>query len=74
MEIKINNERAKALNDLLKNLLERRINKLEKRNKEEEIELNTINKESQKLILTLDECSHKLRKQIYLIRNKYFCR
>ena len=30
-----------------------------------------MSKESQKAILTLEECSHKCRKQIYLMRNKY---
>ena len=61
----------KLLNDLLQKLLDRRLNKLEKRNKEEESALKIINKESQKCILTLEECSHKVRKQIYLMRNKF---
>ena len=59
------------INELLQKLLDRRLNKLEKKNKEEECTLKTINKESQKSILALEECSHKCRKQIYLIRNKY---
>ena len=59
------------INELLQKLLDRRLNKLEKRNKEEECTLKAINKESQKSILALEECSHKCRKQIYLIRNKY---
>ena len=71
MEKSINSETTKLLNDLLLKLLDRRINKLEKRSKEEECTLKLINKESQKSILALEECSHKVRKQIYLIRNKY---
>ena len=61
----------KILNSLLQKLLDRRIYKLEKKNHEEECILKTINKESQKAILTLEDCSHKIRKQIYLLRNKY---
>ena len=61
----------KILNSLLQKLLDRRIYKLEKKNHEEECTLKTINKESQKAILALEDCSHKIRKQIYLLRNKY---
>ena len=71
MEKNINNETKNLLNDLLQKLLDRRINKLEKKSKDEETTLKLINKESQKSILALEECSHKVRKQIYLIRNKY---
>ena len=71
MEKCINKETKKLLNDLLQKYLDRRINKLEKRSKEEESTLKFINKESQKSILVLEEYSHKVRKQIYLIRNKY---
>ena len=71
MEKKIQNETKKLISDLLQKLLDRRLNKLEKRNKEEESTLKLINKESQKAIIALEECSHKVRKQIYLIRNKY---
>ena len=71
MEKNNNNETKKILNDLLQKLLERRLNKLEKRNIEEESVLRIVNKESQKSILALEECSHKVRKQIYLMRNKY---
>ena len=66
-----NDETKKLLNDLLQKLLDRRLYKLEKKNKEEESTLYAINKESQKALLTIDECSHRVRKQIYLIRNKY---
>ena len=61
----------KILNCLLQKLLDRRLYKLEKKNHEEECTLKTINKESQKAILALEDCSHKIRKQIYLLRNKY---
>ena len=71
MEKKIKNETKKLISDLLQKLLDRRLNKLEKKNKEEEGTLKLINKESQKSILALEECSHKVRKQIYLIMNKY---
>lgn len=66
-----NEEPKKILNCLLQKLLDRRIYKLEKKNHEEECTLKTINKESQKAILALEDCSHKIRKQIYLLRNKY---
>lgn len=62
---------TKILNCLLQKLLDRRLYKLEKKNHEEESTLKTINKESQKAILALEDCSHKIRKQIYLLRNKY---
>lgn len=73
MENKNRNEEQtkKLLNNILQKLLERRLNKLEKKNKEEESILKIINKESQKAILDLEECSHKVRKQIYLLKNKY---
>ena len=61
----------KILNCLLQKLLDRRLYKLEKKNHEEECNLKIINKESQKAILALEDCSHKIRKQIYLLRNKY---
>ena len=66
-----NEEPKKILNCLLQKLLDRRIYKLEKKNHEEECTLKAINKESQKAILALEDCSHKIRKQIYLLRNKY---
>ena len=71
MEKKINDGTKNLLNNLLQKLLDRRLNKLEKRIKDEEISLKIINRESQKCILSLEECSHKVRKQIYLTRNKY---
>ena len=71
MEKKINDGTKNLLNNLLQKLLDRRLNKLEKRIKDEEISLKIINRESQKCILALEECSHKVRKQIYLTRNKY---
>ena len=63
MEKSIGSDTKKLLNDLLQKILERRINKLEKRNNEEESTLKLINKESQKSIIALEECSHKVRKQ-----------
>ena len=66
-----NEETKKLLNELLQKLLDRRLYKLEKKNKEEDSILKSINRESQKAILSIDECSHRVRKQIYLIRNKY---
>ena len=71
MEKKLNDGTKNLLSNLLQKLLDRRLNKLEKRIKEEENSLKIINRESQKCILALEECSHKVRKQIYLTRNKY---
>ena len=68
----INIDQVKILlNDILKKSLDKRLNKLEKKNKEEDYTLNLINKESQKSILVLEEYSHKVRKHIYLLKNKY---
>jgi hypothetical protein len=65
-----NNAKA-LLNELLQKLLDRRLNKLEKKNKDDNCILKVMSKESQKAILALEDYSHKCRKQIYLMRNKY---
>ena len=58
------------LNNLLRKLLGHKLNKLEKKNKEEEGNLKLMSKVSQNIILTLEYYSHKVRKEIYLRKHK----
>ena len=58
------------LNNLLKKLLGHKLNKLEKKSKEEDSNLKVMSKVSQKIILALEYYSHKVRKEIYLRKHK----
>ena len=65
-----NNDPKEILNSLLKGMLEHKLNKLEKKNIEESNSLKIISKISQNIIITLDNYSHKVRKEIYKLRHK----
>ena len=58
------------LNNLLKKMLDHKLNKLEKKENEESNSLKVISKISQRLIISLEYYSHKVRKEIYKIRHK----
>ena len=59
------------LNDLLKKIFDKKLIKLEKRNKEEISNLSLLNQESKKSFRDLKENSSKVNRQLYLIKNKY---
>ena len=59
------------LNDLLKKKLDKKLSKLEKRNKEEISNLSLLYQESKKSFRDLKENSSKVNRQLYLIKNKY---
>ena len=65
-----NNDPKEILNSLLKGMLEHKLNKLEKKNIEESNSLKIMSKISQNIIITLDNYSHKVRKEIYKLRHK----
>ena len=65
-----NNNAKEILNSLLKGMLEHKLNKLEKKNIEESNSLKIMSKISQNIIITLDNYSHKVRKEIYKLRHK----
>ena len=58
------------LNNLLKKMLDHKLNKLEKKHVEESNSLKIMSKISQNIIITLDHYSHKVRKEIYKLRHK----
>lgn len=58
------------LNNLLKKMLDHKLNKLEKKNVEESNSLKIMSKISQNIIITLEHYSHKVRKEIYKLRHK----
>ena len=64
------NKAKEILNSLLKEMLEHKINKLEKIHVEESNSLKIMSKISQNIIIALDHYSHKLRKEIYKLRHK----
>ena len=68
-EIFIKNNKG-ILNNLLKTLLDKRISRLEKRNKNESKNFMELSNTSQNLISTLETITNKVRKQIYLNRQK----
>lgn len=59
------------LNDLLKKKLDKKLSKLEKRNKEEISNLSLLYQESKKSFRDLKENSSKVNRQLHLIKNKY---
>ena len=75
LEIKTENNISKnntkeILNNLLKEMLEDKLNKLEKKHVEESNSLKIMSKISQNIIISLDYYSHKVRKEIYKLRHK----
>ena len=64
------NKAKELLNSLLKEVLDHKINKLEKKHIEESNSLKIMSKISQNIIIALDHYSHKLRKEIYKLRHK----
>ena len=58
------------LNNLLKKMLDHKLNKLEKKHIGESNSLKGISKISQNLIISLENYTHKVRKEIYKIRHK----
>ena len=58
------------LNNLLKKMLDHKLNKLEKKHMEESNSLKIMSKISQNIIITLEHYSHKVRKEIYKLRHK----
>ena len=64
------NDTKEILNNLLKKMLDHKLNKLEKKSAEESNSLKIISKISQHIIISLEHYSHKVRKEIYKIRHK----
>ena len=58
------------LNNLLRKMLDHKLNKLEKKQVEESNALKIMSKVSQNIIITLEHYSHKVRKEIYKLRHK----
>ena len=59
------------LKNLLKKLLDKKLGKLEKNNKEEIATLSLLYKESKKSFRDLKESSSKVNRQLHFIKNKY---
>ena len=69
----IENDRSspkEILNNLLKQMLGHKLNKLEKRHAEESNSLKIMSKISQNIIISLEHYSHRARKEIYKIRHR----
>ena len=66
-----NNSSKEILSNLLKKMLDHKITKLEKRHKEETNALRTMSKISQNIIITLQNYTKEVKKEIYKIRHKY---
>ena len=58
------------LNNLLKQMLGHKLNKLEKRHAEESNSLKIMSKISQNIIISIEHYSHKARKEIYKLRHR----
>ena len=58
------------LSNLLKKMLDHKLNKLEKKHAEESNSLKIMSKISQNIIISLENYSHKVRKEIYKLRHK----
>ena len=64
-------DKKEILNYLLKQLIDQRLTRLEKRNMAEAKTLKTISNETQNLILTLENMTNGVRKHIAIQRQKY---
>lgn len=69
--IKTEKGKKEILSNLLKQLLEHNLSRLEKRNITEIKDFNAMTSDAQKLILTLEDMSHSVRKEICVQRQKY---
>ena len=67
----IDNNTKILLQNLLQKLLDRKLNKLEKNNKEEIASLSYLYKESKKSFSDLKESSSKVNRKVQFIKNKY---
>ena len=67
----IKSDKKEILNNLLKQLIDQRLTRLEKRNLTESRTLQAISNETQNLILTLENMTNGVRKQIAIQRQKY---
>ena len=63
-------DKKEIINNLLKKMLDYKLNKLEKKHVEESNSLRMMSKISQNIIITLEHYSHKVRKEIYKLRHK----
>ena len=64
------NNAKQILNNLLKKMLDHKLIKLEKKHIEESNSLKIMSKISQNIIISLDNYSHKVRKELYKRRHK----
>ena len=69
--IKAEKDKKEILNNLLKQLLEHNLARLEKRNITEIKDFNAMTNDAQKLIMALEDISHNVRKEICVQRQKY---
>ena len=67
----IDNNTKILLQNLLQKLLDRKLNKLEKNNKEEIASLSYLYKETKKSFSDLKESSSKVNRKVQFIKNKY---
>ena len=65
------NDKKTILNNLLKQLIDQKLNKLEKNNNIEIKTLQALSNETQNLILSLESMSNGVRKEISIQRQKY---
>ena len=68
---KIKVDKKEIINNLLKKLLEYNLSRLEKRNITEIKDFKSLSNEAEKMILSLEEMSHTVRKEICVQRQKY---
>ena len=64
-------DKKEILNNLLKQLIDQKLSRLEKRNITEIKTLQTLSNETQDLILSLENMSQNVRKEICIQRQKY---
>ena len=69
--IKVEKDKKEILNNLLKQLLEHNLARLEKRNITQIKDFNAMTNDAQKLIMALEDISHNVRKEICVQRQKY---
>ena len=67
----IKSDKKEILNNLLKQLIDQRLTRLEKRNLTESSRLQAISNETQNLILNLENMTNGVRKQIAIQRQEY---
>ena len=70
-EEKVQKDKKEILNNLLKQLIDQKLNKLEKNNISEIKSFQLLSNDAQNLIVTLENLSNNVRKQITFQRQKY---